>query len=58
MSSIASEVEMALKILALVSAGGFFLWKALTGWRIINLKLSLKVARMNTVFLQRRWLTK
>ena len=41
----ATEVETFLKIAALLSAGIFFLWKAFTGWLIINLKLSLKLER-------------
>ena len=38
-------VEQWLKVIALVAGGAFFAWKLLTGWLIINLRMSLKLER-------------
>lgn len=38
-------VETSLKIVALVAGGTFFGWKIFTGWLIINLKMSVNLAR-------------
>ena len=39
------EIDMWLKIVALVGAGAFFGWKLLTGWLFINLKVSIRLER-------------
>lgn len=40
-----SDTETILKIAALVAGAAFFLWKLLTGWLIVNLKLSASAIR-------------
>lgn len=39
------KVETALKIVALVAAAAFFLWKLFTGWLIVNLALQVTEIR-------------
>ncbi|HTE26966.1 hypothetical protein [Flavitalea sp.] len=38
-------LETALKIVALVSAAGFFGWKIIAGWLIVNLEISIETTR-------------
>lgn len=40
------DLDPWLKVAALVGAGIFFVWKLLTGWLIINLKVSIKLDRL------------
>lgn len=41
-----SEIDLWLKGLALAAAGAFFVWKLMTGWLFINLKVGLKLDRV------------
>lgn len=44
--SLMAEAEAVLKVVALIGAGAFFLWKLFTGWLIVNLKVSIKLERV------------
>ena len=45
-----AQLESILKIIALVGAALFFLWKAFTGWLIVNLEITIDIIRQTKVY--------
>ena len=45
MESVLKNTETVLTIIALTSAAGFFIWKLIAGWLILNLEVFIELQR-------------